>query len=195
MSGREQEHADRFVHGDAVDVLVGSDCFEPGSYTGRLTRIRVEGELVEIRPARCADAPAVTAMLVELGYPDNSVAGVHRRLVRWSRTADGAVFVADIAGVVAGVVAVAAIPLLEREGSLGRLVALVVDESRRGEGIGRGLVTAAETAALGMGCVSMEVTSSRHRTDAHAFYRQLGYQDWCDRKARFMRDLTARPSA
>jgi GNAT superfamily N-acetyltransferase len=90
---------------------------------------------------------------------------------------------------------VAAIPLLEREGSLGRIVALVVDDSRRGAGIGRGLVAAAETEALRMGCDAMEVTSSRHRTGAHAFYRALGYQDKCDRKARFMRDLSTRPSA
>lgn len=150
---------------------------------------------MEIRPACCADAPAVTALLVELGYPENSVAGVHRRLVRWSRAAYGAVFVAELAGAVVGVVAVAAIPLLEREGSLGRIVALMVDESRRGAGIGRGLVAAAESAALRMGCDSMEVTSSRRRTDAHAFYRALGYQDWCDRKARFVRDLSTRLSA
>jgi GNAT superfamily N-acetyltransferase len=144
---------------------------------------------VEIRQACCTDAPAVTALLVELGYPDNSVAGVHRRLVRWSRNAHGAVFVAELAGAVVGVVAVTAIPCLEREGNLGRIVALVVDESRRGAGIGRGLVAAAEAAALEMGCVSMEVTSSRRRIDAHAFYRALGYEDWCDRKARFVRDL------
>lgn len=145
---------------------------------------------MEIRPARCADAPALTALLGELGYPDNSVAAVHRRLVRWSRTADGAVFVAAIDDLVAGVVAVAAIPLLEREGRLGRIVALVVSETLRGAGIGRALVTAAETAAAGMGCTTMEVTSSRHRTGAHAFYRELGYEDWCGQKARFVRDLS-----
>lgn len=87
-------------------------------------------------------------------------------------------FVAESAGAVVGVVAVTAIPLLEREGGLGRIVALVVDESRRGAGIGRGLVAAAEAAALRMGCDSMEVGSSRSRTGAHAFYRALGYRDW-----------------
>ena len=150
---------------------------------------------MEIRPVRDTNAAEVTELLAGLGYPGNTVAGVHRRLVRWSGAADGAVFVAESAGAVAGVVAVAAIPLLERDGSLGRIVALVVDESRRGGGIGRALVAAAEAEALRMGCDAMEVTSSRHRTEARAFYRALGYRDLCDRKARFMRDLDSRPPA
>jgi len=150
---------------------------------------------VEIRPARCADATEVTALLVELGYPDNTVVKVHRRLVRWSRAPESAAFVAELDGAVVGVIAVAAIPYLERDGSWGRIVALVVDGSLRGAGIGRALVAAAEAAALRMGCVSMEVSSARHRVDAHAFYRALGYQDWCDRGARFVRDLVAGASA
>ncbi|PPK64106.1 GNAT family N-acetyltransferase [Actinokineospora auranticolor] len=150
---------------------------------------------MEIRPVRSADAPAVTALLVELGYPDNTEAGVRRRLARWSGTEHGAAFVAESGGRVVGVVAVAAIPLLEREGALGRIVALVVDETRRGSGVGRGLVAAAEAAARELGCVVMEVTSSRHRTGAHAFYRALGYEDWCDQKARFVRELGDRPAA
>jgi GNAT superfamily N-acetyltransferase len=134
-------------------------------------------------------------LLIELGYPDNTVGEVHRRLVRWSQAPQGAAFVAEIDGTVVGVIAVAAIPYLERAGSWGRIVALVVDGSVRGAGIGRALVAAAEAAALRMGCVSMEVSSARRRMDAHAFYRALGYQDWCDRGARFVRDLVEDASA
>ncbi|WP_018682303.1 GNAT family N-acetyltransferase [Actinokineospora enzanensis] len=146
---------------------------------------------MEIRQARCADADAVAELLVTLGYPDNTAASVHRRLELWSQAAGSAVLVAESAGDVVGVVAVTAVLRFEQEGSIGRIVALVVDGSLRGAGIGRGLVAAAEAAAREMGCSAMEVTSSRHRTEAHAFYRALGYQDWCDRKARFVRELGA----
>jgi hypothetical protein len=35
----------------------------------------------------------------------------------------------------------------------------------------------------------VEVTSARSRTDSHPFYRTLGYQDWGDRSARYLKDL------
>ncbi|UUV34317.1 GNAT family N-acetyltransferase [Amycolatopsis roodepoortensis] len=145
---------------------------------------------MEIRHARPTDAPAVTALLTELGYPDNDETDVRGRLERWARHPEGAAFVAEADGTVVGVVAVVAIPLLERPGSGGRIVALVVDETRRGSGIGRELVAAAEAEALRWGCDTMEVTSSRHRTAAHAFYRARGYEDHCERSARFLRRLS-----
>ncbi|KFU79255.1 GNAT family N-acetyltransferase [Amycolatopsis lurida] len=144
---------------------------------------------MEIRHARTTDAPAVTALLTELGYPDNDVEDVRGRLERWARHPEGAAFVAEAGGEVVGVVAVVAIPLLERPGSGGRIVALVVDETKRGTGIGRELVAAAEAEALRWGCDTMEVTSSRHRTAAHAFYRARGYEDRCEHSARFIRRL------
>ncbi|RSN63750.1 GNAT family N-acetyltransferase [Amycolatopsis sp. WAC 04182] len=145
---------------------------------------------MEIRHALSTDAPAVTALLTELGYPDNDVEDVRGRLERWARHPEGAAFVAEADGTVVGVVAVVAIPLLERPGSGGRIVALVVDETRRGSGIGRELVAAAEAEALRLGCDTMEVTSSRHRTAAHAFYRARGYEDRCEHSARFLRRLS-----
>ncbi|MFI6304215.1 GNAT family N-acetyltransferase [Amycolatopsis thailandensis] len=146
---------------------------------------------MEIRQARTTDAPAVTPLLAQLGYPDNHEEDVRRRLERWAAHPEGAAFVAVSGDGVVGVIAVVAIPLLEREGSVGRIVALVVDESQRGTGVGRELVTAAEEQALRWGCVAMEVSSSRRRTGAHAFYRARGYEDRCERSAKFFRELTA----
>lgn len=90
---------------------------------------------------------------------------------------------------IAGVLALAVIPYFERAGKWGRIVAVVVAGSCRGAGIGRRLMHAAERAALERGCIAMEVSSARSRGDAHAFYRSLGYEDWCDRGARFLKDL------
>jgi GNAT superfamily N-acetyltransferase len=142
-----------------------------------------------IRDAGAGDAAGVAALLVELGYPENGVEDVRGRLATWSREAAGAVLVAEEGGRVVGTVAVAAIPYLERGDRWGRIVALVVSPQRRGQGVGRRLVEAAEEAAVGYGCVTMEVTSARRRTESHAFYRRLGYDDWCDRSARYLKDL------
>jgi GNAT superfamily N-acetyltransferase len=144
---------------------------------------------LRIREASPDDAVKVAALLDELGYPENDVADVRERLTVWSREPAGIALVAEDDGCVVGVVAVTAIPYLEHEGRWGRVVALVVSAERRGRGIGRQLIEAAEQAAIGYGCVSMEVTSARRRTESHAFYRRLGYVDWCDRSARYQKDL------
>jgi GNAT superfamily N-acetyltransferase len=142
-----------------------------------------------IRRAWLDDAAEVAALLVELGYPDNSPDDVRRRLAMWAQEAAGVVLVAEGGGQVVGAVAVAAIPYLEREGRRGRIVALVVAAGRRGQGIGRRLVEAAEEAAGDLGCVTMEVTSARRRTESHPFYRSLGYEEWDGRSARYLKDL------
>jgi GNAT superfamily N-acetyltransferase len=142
-----------------------------------------------IREAGPGDAAEVAALLVELGYPDNDVEDVRSRLAAWSREAAGVVLVAEVDGRVVGTVAVAAILYLERGGRWGRIVALVVSSQRRGQGVGRRLVEAAEHAAVGFGCVAMEVTSTSRRTESHPFYRRLGYADWCDRSARYLKNL------
>jgi predicted N-acetyltransferase YhbS len=144
---------------------------------------------VSVRLAQPGDAAQVAALLVELGYPDNPAGEVRRRLVMWEREATGLAMVAERQGQAVGVIAVAAIPYLEREGRWGRIVALVVSSACRGQGIGRRLVDAAEEAAGELGCVTMEVTSRRSRTESHPFYRNLGYQDCCDRSARYLKDL------
>lgn len=142
-----------------------------------------------IRDARPEDAGPVAALLTELGYPGNQAAGVRRRLALWADEAAGRALIAERDGQVLGVVAVTAIPYLEQEGRWGRIVALVVSSACRGQGVGRLLVQAAEDAARELGCVAMEVTSARSRTESHPFYQNLGYQDWADRSARYRKDL------
>jgi ribosomal protein S18 acetylase RimI-like enzyme len=142
-----------------------------------------------VRRAQPGDAAHVAALLAELGYPDNRTEQVRRRLALWERDTAGVALIAERQGQVVGVIAVAAIPYLEREGRRGRIVALVVSAACRGQGIGRRLVDAAEKAAGELDCVTMEVTSSRSRTESHPFYRNLGYEDGGDRSARYLKDL------
>jgi GNAT superfamily N-acetyltransferase len=142
---------------------------------------------IPIRTARPDDAEEVAALLAELGYPDNTAEDVRRRLATWAERDHGRVLVADDDGRLAGVVAVAVLPYLERDGCWARLVAIVVGEAWRGTGLGRALIDAAEEAARDRGCVAMEITTARHRIRARDFYRSLGYEDGCDRSARFLK--------
>ncbi|MEV4618790.1 GNAT family N-acetyltransferase [Asanoa sp. NPDC049573] len=143
---------------------------------------------LQLRPIRRDDVPGLTALLGQLGYPTTDAA-VHKRLDYWlDDRASWLIGAADDDGLV-GVAALHVAPMLEVTGKLGRLLALVVDERRRGRSVGRSLVTAVEDQARAAGCVKLEVTSSRHRTRTHEFYRQLGYADVCATSARFVKTL------
>ncbi|GIF13604.1 N-acetylglutamate synthase-like GNAT family acetyltransferase [Actinoplanes teichomyceticus] len=133
--------------------------------------------------------PALTALLGQLGYPTTETS-VRERLDLWLDEPCSWLIGADDDGALVGVAALHVLPLLERTGRMGRLVALVVDQRYRGRGVGRSLVTAAEEQARAAGCVKMEVTSSRTRTRTHEFYKLLGYEDICSSSARFVKPFT-----
>jgi RimJ/RimL family protein N-acetyltransferase len=142
-----------------------------------------------VRPARFTDAAALAGLLTQLGYLQDAEQ-VGAQLVKWAGDPRGTVLVAELHGTPAGVIAAHAIPYLERPGSFARVVALAVDQTHRRAGIGRRLFAAVEAWANGLGCRDIEITSRRDRDDAHAFYRALGFDDLCDRSARFKRPLT-----
>jgi len=68
-----------------------------------------------------------------------------------------------------------------------RIETLVVDVGARRTGAATALVHAAEETAREWGCLAVELTSARYRDDAHAFYRQVGYVDVCEKSARFFK--------
>ncbi|MFL6073163.1 MAG: GNAT family N-acetyltransferase [Mycobacteriales bacterium] len=154
----------------------------------------IDASTLEVRPAERADAPTVNALLHELGYPSNTAEEVSGRLARWSGRDDLLVLVAVGGQQVLGVAALAVVPYFERPGCWGRVVALVVDTRARGLGVGRRLLAATERAALARGCVRMEISSSRRRAGAHAFYRSVGYTDRCEESARFLKELAPDPA-
>ncbi|GAB3756857.1 GNAT family N-acetyltransferase [Microlunatus parietis] len=148
---------------------------------------------MKLRPAHPDDAATIDELLHQLGYPQHVPGATAARLTAWADHPDGAAYVAEVDGTVLGVVAVHCCPFFERDGSWGRIVALVVSLEARGLGVGSRLVAEAEAFAAGRGCVRMEVTSADRRRDAHAFYRRLGYVDQSGRSSRFLRDLPGEP--
>jgi len=128
-----------------------------------------------IRDAVPADAPAVASLLDQLGYPTEPAAAASR-LERLGIVGDR-VLVAELEGAVIGLAHLQVTPTLERDRPAAKIGALVVDESRRGEGVGRALVDALDEEARARGCGVLFLTTSERRTAAHEFYRRVGLEE------------------
>lgn len=128
----------------------------------------------EIRKARPTDAPALTDLVLELGYPVTAP-GIADRLETLI-SAGEIVLVATENSNTVGVLTGHVTPVLHRPTPVGRITMLEVTKIARGRGIGRALVEHAEHILKQKGCALVEVTSNEKLTEAHAFYRRLGYQ-------------------
>jgi GNAT superfamily N-acetyltransferase len=127
-----------------------------------------------IRAARTDDADAVARLLTQLGYPSDPGA-VDERLERLQVVGDRVV-VAELDGEVVGLAHLQVTPAIERDRPAAKLGVLIVDEARRGHGIGRALVAAMEAEARLRGCELLFVTTAERRHDAHAFYERVGLE-------------------
>ena len=137
----------------------------------------MNADAVQVREARPTDAVEAVRLLSQLGHAQPAGKD-SARLAAFIEQGE-CVLVAERASSssarLLGVVTLHVAPVMHRAGPIGRLSALVVDESARGGGIGRALVAAAEAYFAARGCAMIEVTSNKARTDAHAFYERLGY--------------------
>ncbi len=159
---------------------MGPDCVGIGTRGVAVSKVSPFGvtDSIEIREAGVADAAEVVRLLALLGHPQPSTdattrlaeffdQGQHVLVAARASSAPGAPLV--------GAVTLHITPVMHRAGPIGRLTAVIVDESVRGQGIGRALVAASEAFLFGRGCAMIEITSNKKRTDAHAFYEGLGY--------------------
>jgi len=130
---------------------------------------------LKVRNAAVADAEAIAVLLGELGYPATTEEAA-TRLAALQKIKDNVAIVAEDDGRVLGVATVDELTVLHASGKVAQVSMLVVASSARRTGVGRALVEAAEAWARYRGCVRMVVTSNERRTDAHAFYRRLGWE-------------------
>ena len=86
-------------------------------------------------------------------------------------------WVAEVSGRVVGLAGVFVHLALEYDGNYGRLLGLVVDEPFRGQGIGQKLLDQTERWLRERGVNRLTLTSGKQRTEAHKFYRRLGYAE------------------
>jgi GNAT superfamily N-acetyltransferase len=127
-----------------------------------------------VRPMTTADLEAVRPLLAQLGY-DLAPDEVRRRFAAITSAAGHAVFVAETAGRVVGMMHLFARPAFDKPPET-VVQAIVVDAAHRGRGVGKILMEAAEDWAAQRGYRSVSLYSKRARADAHAFYHALGYE-------------------
>lgn len=128
-----------------------------------------------IRPMTTADAPAAAALSTQLGYPLAAESIAERLASVFQEPAHGC-FVAEANGAVAGWVHVFGVFLLASPQFFAEIGGLVVDTAARRQGVGWALMTQAETWAVQHGFAEVRLRSGLHRTDAHEFYRSIGYE-------------------
>jgi GNAT superfamily N-acetyltransferase len=128
-----------------------------------------------IRPAAATDAAELARLVTALGHP-TTAAELVERWVPWTANGNTALVAVMPDGALAGVATLHQMVVLHRPKPVGRITALVVDASARGQGIGRALVAAAEALLVDAGCGLLEITSNVRLTEAHSFYGHLGYE-------------------
>ncbi len=139
-------------------------------------RLASSATALRIRPAQTGDANDVAGLLGELGYPctrDEAAERISRVLH------DPRLFLvlAEIDGVVCGLLAMDIRYSVTRGTDLARITALVVAANCARQGIGRHLLREAEAIARQAQVMRIEVTSNVRREAAHAFYLRCGYSD------------------
>jgi GNAT superfamily N-acetyltransferase len=144
---------------------------------------------VEIRYATTADAPALAALLIAVGWfgwmrdrPRNEVDDQVKRhlalaLGQEARgTAAHSVYVADADGLVRGYLAVHWLPYLIRPGLEGFVSELFVHPDERGHGLGSRLLERLVADARERGCDRLSLLNSRSRESyERAFYTRNGW--------------------
>jgi GNAT superfamily N-acetyltransferase len=128
---------------------------------------------IKIRPMTTDDSAVVADLCGQLGYPSTRDQ-ILERFADVERHANGALFVAEDDGHVIGWIHVAMVALLEAD-LYALIEGLVVDETRRSQGVGAALLESAERWAREDGCRVMRVSSRIQRERAHAFYERSGY--------------------
>ena len=134
-----------------------------------------EDRLSDVRLARPDDAAELARLSTQLGYAMTPhVASA--QLAEVAGHGDHALLVAEASegGGLAGWIQISLSRIFESPSSA-EIAGLVVDETRRGEGVGPRLLRAAEDWARQRGCRRVRVRSNVIRERAHAFYVREGY--------------------
>ena len=138
---------------------------------------------VQYRLATRTDVPAIIRLLVEddLGSQrEQFTTPLPGTYYAAFEVIDGdpnhELIVADANGEVIGTLHLTFLPSLSYQGGMRAQVGSVrVARQYRGQGIGADMMEWAIERARGRGCHMMQLTTHKSRTDAHRFYRRLGF--------------------
>jgi GNAT superfamily N-acetyltransferase len=130
--------------------------------------------MLRVRSAERGDADALARLCTQLGYPAQPT-DMPARIERLESDPSVRALVAVDNADVVGLITTHLRHTMNHAAPLAQITLLVVDEARRGGGIGRALVNAAEDWARECGCKRIVVTTALQRADAHKFYERLAY--------------------
>ena len=134
-------------------------------------------EVITIRAAAPSDAPSLSELLDQLGYPTRE-SEIPARLAALANFPNAAAFVATNGfGEVVGLVTAHLIPSVHDNDLVAWLTTLVVLEDAREAGIGSALVRHVERWAAQKGARRISVTSGIQRKATHAFYEKRDYEN------------------
>ncbi|MET7970933.1 GNAT family N-acetyltransferase [Micromonospora sp. NPDC005305] len=132
---------------------------------------------MQLRHVSKRDAVALLDLLGELGYPTSALS-LAARLERIEGDPSYSAWTVETDdGRLLGLVGGHLMRPLEEDACVAQLIILVVSRAARGTGVGRSLVEAFERWATQAGAGRAVVTSGAHRSDAHGFYRHLGFKE------------------
>lgn len=131
--------------------------------------------MLVLRPPHAADANDLASLLGQLGYPADP-REIPARLSAFASGSTAIARVAELQGRVVGLATAHVIRSVHKPEVVAMLTVLVVDERARGSGVGRAMVREAEAWAAAQGASAISLTSALRRTDAHEFYKRLGYE-------------------
>lgn len=129
------------------------------------------------------DLPVIIAMLADDeivktrgDYPTEITPAVHAAFREIESDRASELWVGERGGEVIATLQLTIIPGLSRGGLKRALVEAVrVRADLRGQGIGAALMAHVTERARQAGCGMVQLTSDKHRLDAHRFYERLGY--------------------
>lgn len=132
---------------------------------------------VSVRRARPGDASHVLVLVEQLGYqPDTR--GFDETFAQVVRHPEAAVFVAAEGLRVLGYLAMSHRPQIRLGGRAAYIDELIVDERRRGDGLGTALLQEAIRYARGLGCTRVDLHTGRARQSyQRGFYVGHGFRE------------------
>jgi len=131
---------------------------------------------MSIRSARLSDGPAIEQLLDQLGYTGTGLF-LPQKLVWMLADPDERILVYETTAGVVAFVSVHFIPQIAVAGDFARISYFSVDDSVRGQGIGREMEEYVAMLAKERGCDRIEVHCHERRVDAHRFYFRQGYEE------------------
>jgi ribosomal protein S18 acetylase RimI-like enzyme len=135
---------------------------------------------IEIREATRDDLPSILSLYSQLGMDSGEVLSLNRAKELYDKLQsypDYKLYIALHNSLPVGALALLIMDNLGHQGaSSGVVEDVVVRRDVRGQGIGKQMMEFAMQKCREKGCYKITLSSNMHRTEAHKFYKSLGYQ-------------------